>query len=255
MLRKKTKKIFVRRAAFLLAGCALSLPASPSFSAENLQVRAVVKAYASATISVTISARVKALPFREGQSFRKGEVLVSFDCDRYIADLRAKKAAFKARALVAKNNTRLLRHQAVGKNELAVSISQMAEAEAVKDGQAALVKQCKIAAPYDGKMVERLINTHEIPAPNQPLFKIIDRSKVEVKLIVPSRWLVWLKPNTPFVIHLDETGNVLRARVTRMGAIVDAVSQTVKVTGELLSPSNKVLPGMSGTATFSYTGS
>ena len=255
VMKNKNKNIKVKWAGLLLAGCFVMSSTSSSFSAEPLKVRAVIKANASATISVAISARVKALPFREGQSFNKGDVLVSFACDRYVADLRAKTAAYKARSLVAKNNTRLLRHQAVGKNELAVSISQMAEAEAVKDGQAALVRQCEIIAPYDGKMVERLINTHEIPAPNQPLFKIIDRSKVEVKLIVPSRWLVWLRPNISFVMQLDETGEVLRARVTRMGAIVDAVSQTVKVTGELLSPSNKVLPGMSGTATFSYTGS
>ena len=241
--------------AILLCSVATATPVTGLVAAELLQVRAVIKANASATISVGISAQVQSFPFREGQSFNKGDVLVSFACDRLKAELRAKKAAYKARALVARNNTRLLRHQAVGKNELAVSISQMAEAEAIKDGQAVLVRQCKIIAPYDGKMVERLVNTHEIPAPNQPLFKIIDRSQVEVKLIVPSKWLVWLKPNSLFDVRLDETGTVLQAKITRLGAVVDAVSQTVKVTGALLSPSKKVLPGMSGAATFTYTGS
>ncbi len=255
MLNNKIKKSKVKWLAILLGGLTMATPVSSCLAAEVLQVRAVIKANASATISVAISARVQTLPFREGQVFKKGDVLVSFSCDRYKADLRAKVAAFQARSLVAKNNTRLLRHQAVGRNELAVSISQMAEAEAVKDGQAALVRQCEILAPYDGKMVERLINTYEIPAPNQPLIKVIDRSQVEVKLIVPSKWLVWLKAETRFNVLLDETGTVLHAKVTRLGAVVDAVSQTVKVTGALVSPSKKVLPGMSGTATFSYTGS
>ncbi len=255
VVNNKNRKPKGKWMSFMLVGLVLVMPSSFAFSAEPLQVRAVLKANAAATISVAISARVLTLPFREGQSFNKGDELLTFSCDRYIADLRAKVAAFKARSLVAKNNTRLLRHQAVGRNELAVSISQMAEAEAVRDGQAALVRQCKIMAPYDGKMVERLINPHEIPAPNQPLFKIIDRSQVDVKLIVPSNWLGWLKPETRFDVRLDETGDVLRAKVTRLGAVVDAVSQTVKVTGALLAPSKKVLPGMSGTATFSYTGS
>ena len=224
-------------------------------AAEMLSARAIVVANAQATISVFLTAQVENLPFRAGQIFKKGDVIVGFDCARYLADLRARKAVYKARAQEANNNRRLLRHQAVGASEVAVSVARMEESKALVEVQVALVQQCVVKAPYNGRVVEQLINAHETPGANQPLVRIVDSSKSELELIVPSRWLVWLKPGSEFEFHVDETGARLRAKVSRLGAVVDAVSQTIKVTGELLNEKNMVLPGMSGTASFIYSGS
>jgi len=253
-----TKKSYRKAVWRLLAGAALlgAVMNLPAKAEQNLQARAIVKANAEATVSVSLSARIKALPFRAGQSFKKGDTVVSFDCDRFQADLRARQAIFSARQHEVKANRRLLRHQAIGANEVAVSVAQMEEAKALVDGQRALVKQCNVKAPFDGQMVERFINAHETPGANQPLIKIVDTSKTELELIVPSRWLVWLKKGSGFVFQVDETGARLQAKILRLGAVVDPVSQTIKITAVFSSNKmNEVLPGMSGTATFAYTGS
>ncbi|VAV96946.1 hypothetical protein MNBD_ALPHA08-1352 [hydrothermal vent metagenome] len=224
--------------------------------AEEQTARAIVKANAQATISIFLSARVKKLPFRAGQTFQKGQVIIAFDCARYRAELRAKQAVFSARKQEVTNNRRLLRFGAIGASEVAVSKSRMLEAEALVEMQQALVQQCIVKAPYSGRVVERLINENETPGPNQPLIKIVDVEKTELELIIPSRWLVWLTTGTNFSFRVDETGAVLEAKVSRLGAVVDAVSQTIRITGEFLSDQkNTVLPGMSGTATFTYSGS
>lgn len=221
-----------------------------------MNARAIVKANAQATISVFLTATVKRLPFRTGQAFNKGDVVVAFDCARYRADMRAKYAVFAARKQEMTNNRRLLRYKAIGASEVAVSKARMREAAALAEVQDALVQQCEVKAPYDGRVVERLINENETPGPNQPLIKIVDTSKTELELIVPSRWLVWLKAGTRFSFQVDETGQRLNAKVSRLGAVVDAVSQTIKITGEFVrEQKNTVLPGMSGTATFAYSGS
>ena len=229
---------------------------APAGAAETQTARAIVKANAKATISVFLTARVSQLPFRAGQSFARGSVIIGFDCARYLAELRAKKAILSARSQELAINNRLLRFGAIGASEVAVSRSRMQEAKALVEVQEALVKQCVIEAPYDGRVVERLINENETPGPNQPLIKIVDTSKPELELIVPSNWLVWLNTGTPFSFKVDETGKVLKAKISRLGAVVDAVSQTIKVTGEFSGEQkNSVLPGMSGTATFAFSGS
>ncbi len=232
----------------------LILGTAAAHAEETLQARAILKANAEATISVYLTATVKSLPFRAGQSFKKGDLIIAFDCERYIADLHARKAGFKAKARSASSKRRLLKFGAVGATELAIAEAQMQEARALVEKQDALIRQCEINAPYDGKVVERLINEHETPGPNQPLIKIIDTSKAEVELIVPSRWLVWLKPGSRFMLKVDETGVEVKAKVLRIGAVVDAVSQTVKITGGFVGNSLKVLPGMSGTAKFAFAG-
>lgn len=232
-----------------------ALPTRAAGAEEVLKSRAVVKARAEATISVFLTAKVVQLPFRNGQAFHKNDELVKFDCSRYVADLESKQAAYAARRETVTNNKRLLRHQAIGASEVSVSVAQMNEARALVEVQRALVRQCVVKAPWDGRVVEQLVNEHETPGPSKPLLKIVATAAPELELIVPSRWLVWLKVGKKFFFKVDETGEVLPVEVTRLGAVVDAVSQTIKMTGRISGNKNSVLPGMSGTATFSFSGS
>ncbi len=78
---------------------------------------------------------------------------------------------------------------------------------------------------------------------------------LEVEAIVPSKWLSWLKPKQSFQFVIDETGAEVSVRIVRLGAVVDPISQTIKVYGVLDEKNNLVLPGMSGTATFHNTDS
>jgi hypothetical protein len=80
--------------------------------------------------------------------------------------------------------------------------------------------------------------------------RILDDRDLEVKMLVPSLWLSWLGPGDRFDIHVDETGEVLAGRVTRLGALVDAVGQSIPVFAKLDTRSDKLIAGMSGTVRF-----
>ena len=64
---------------------------NPSRSAEFTldTIRGVVKPTMSAVISSEIQARITKLPFKDGQPFRKGNILVEFNCAKYEAELSA----------------------------------------------------------------------------------------------------------------------------------------------------------------------
>jgi multidrug efflux pump subunit AcrA (membrane-fusion protein) len=87
------------------------------------------------------------------------------------------------------------------------------------------------------------------------MLKIIDTSTLELDLIVPSKWLQWLKPGSPFTFAVDETGKSSGAVVDRLLPEVDPVSKTLKIIGRFNSTDNgQTIPGMSGTATFKAGG-
>jgi membrane fusion protein, multidrug efflux system len=104
-------------------------------------------------------------------------------------------------------------------------------------------------------MVQRIVQENESPAANQPLIKIVDTHNLEIETLIPSKWLNWVKPGMAFSFLVDETGHTMEAKLVRMGATVDAGSQTIKAFGVLKVLDLSVLPGMSGTATFSSSGS
>jgi membrane fusion protein, multidrug efflux system len=223
--------------------------------AEEKTARGVVRSLAEVTISVDYSARIKSIPALEGQSFQPGDTLISFDCDRFRAELMAARAHARAEQLVYANNRKLLDRGAIGANEVRVSQAQSEKAQAEAAAVQARIVDCTFKAPFEGRMVERMAQEFEIPAANQPLVRIVDMSRLEVEVILPSKWLMWMREGEPFRFKIDETDELVEATVKRLGSTVDPVSQTIKVYGVITNNKNSILPGMSGTAMFGSQGS
>ena len=165
------------------------------------------------------------------------------------AQLSAAEAAASAYRKTYDTNVELDHYKAIGTNEVAVSKANLGKASAEAQAIRAGTGQCSIVAPFAGTVVERIAHPHDVAAPGQPLMKIQGTGALEVELIVPSKWLTWLKPGTPFTFQLEETGGSVSGTVSRLGAAVDPVSKTMRVTGGIVA-SGTVLPGMSGTASF-----
>ena len=215
----------------------------------------VVKSGQEAVIASRMTALITALPLEAGQSFARGQILASFDCSQMKAQLTAAQAAASAYRKTYDTNVELDQYKAIGTNEVAVSRANLGKANAEAQAIAAGTGQCSIAAPFAGTVVERIAHPHDVAAPGAPLMKIQGSGDLEVELIVPSNWLTWLKPGTPFNFGIDETGGSVSGSIVRLGAAVDPVSKTMRVTGRIdVSGSGTVLPGMSGTAHFQQGG-
>ena len=219
-------------------------------SDSNYDARGVVIPNAEVTLGAGIAARIKLMPFKAGEEFRKGEALVVFDCARQNADLRGAKANLAKASSHHRGKVRLKARGAAGAQEVRDAAADMEVAKATVDGLQEVISLCKINAPFNGRVVERHAQTHEIPAANAPILTVVDDSTLEVDLIVPSTWLRWVSRGTRFEFDVDELGRSYTAQVDRLGAKVDAVSQTIKITGKFVDRPGNVLTGMSGTAKF-----
>ena len=219
-------------------------------SKDPFDARGVVVPNAEVTLGAGVTAPITAIPFKAGSAFSKGETLIGFDCGRQRADLRAAKASLSKASMYLRGKQRLLKRGAAGRQEVREAGADVQAATAQVEGLHTVVKLCTVRAPFDGRVVERHADPYETPGTNAPVLTVVDDSVLELDLIVPSTWLRWVKPGTAFEFEVDEVGRSFNARVARVGAKVDAVSQTVKLTGAFkLRPAN-VLAGMSGTAKF-----
>jgi multidrug efflux pump subunit AcrA (membrane-fusion protein) len=96
-----------------------------------------------------------------------------------------------------------------------------------------------------------MIQAYEMPLAGKPVISIVAEGGAEIELVVPSSWLIWLQTGAEFKFAVDETQKTYPGQITRIGAAVDAVSQTIKVYGRFSSAAaSDVLPGMSGAADF-----
>ena len=112
------------------------------------------------------------------------------------------------------------------------------------------MRRCKIRAPFNGRIAGLNAHLFETPERGARILQVVDSTSLEVDMILPSQWLKWLKPGMSFEVAVEETGASAIAEVVRIAAVIDPVSQTVKVTGRLTGATAGVLPGMSGPVLF-----
>lgn len=210
-------------------------------------IRVIVRSFETAAIASEVNARITYLPAREGDTFRKGDVLVEFDCRRAIAEHDAAEASMRELKAAYQSQLKLLEYKSTGTVAVEQALYQYEKAQAELRLYAVKLESCRILAPFDGVVTEKAAQVHEIAQPNQPLIKILNQSRVELVMMVPSAWLPRISGAT-FPVTIDETGQIHKVRVLQSTGLIDPVSQTSRVIAELVGPAQDVLPGMSGVA-------
>jgi RND family efflux transporter MFP subunit len=233
-----------------LAAALVALPVLWPIVACALEepVRGVVRASQEAWLSTELNARIRHIPRKEGDAFAKGDPLISFDCQKYESELRAARAEQEVNWIVYNNSLELDRRKAIGRFEVDQNKAKFEKAKAQADTLAVRTSECTILAPFDGRVSELKAREHEISSPNQPLIRIVATANLEIEMILPSHSMRWLRVQTEFPVKIDETESEHTARVQRIAATVDSVSQTVKIFAVFTRADERILPGMSLTA-------
>ena len=220
-----------------------SLVVAPAMGQE---LRAQLSPRDYTTLAAEIGAKVEKIAVREGDRFSKGQVLIAFDCLVQRANLAEARASVSAADKTVAVNKRLLELQTIGKLESEVAQAELDKARAKDAAGAAVVAKCSVPAPFDGRVVEQKVRSQQFVQPGQALLDILDDSVLELDFVVPSKWLVWLKPGHAFQVAIDETAKSYPVKLTRVGARIDPISQSVKVTGAIGGHFPELTAGMSG---------
>ena len=219
-------------------------------ASKNDRIRVQFVAYQQSVLSSELSAKIAAMPFREGDTFRQGQTLVSFDCSLFYAQLNKAEATAVAARQTLKVDQRLEQLDSIGSLDVDLAQAKVKETEAEAGAMRATVAKCTLAAPFSGRVAKLDAQAFEFVSPGKPLIEILDTHRLELQMIVPSKWLAWLKPGQHFSVRVDELDREFKAHVVRLGAKIDPVSQSVSLAGEVDGAHAELLPGMSGSATF-----
>ncbi|MGQ3050360.1 MAG: efflux RND transporter periplasmic adaptor subunit [Roseateles sp.] len=214
------------------------------------RIRTQLSSRNAVTISSELAARIATLSLHEGDAFRTGQLLVGFDCSLYHSQLRKAEASIEAANALVQSNLRLAELNSIGKFEVQQAQAKLKEAQAEAATTRTVVSRCAINAPFNGRVAKRLAAAHQYVSTGTPLLEILETGQLEVQMIVPSKWLAWLKPGVTFNVEVEELAKTFPAKVKRLGAQIDPVSQSVAVVGVIDGNHPQLLPGMSGWATY-----
>lgn len=224
----------------------LHLHAETGFGIDRNEMRAQLSPQRYTTLSAELGAKINQITVKEGESFRTGDILIKFDCKLQAAQLDKAKAQLASAENIFAGNQRLAELNSVGQVELRNSEAEVAKAKADVAFLETTLEKCTITAPFNGRAAEQKAREQQFVQQGQALMEIIDDSTLELEFIVPSKWLVWLKPGHKFHVRIDETGKSYPARLLRIAAKADPVSQSVKAVAVIDGQFPDLIAGMSG---------
>jgi RND family efflux transporter MFP subunit len=221
------------------------------------------------TLSSKLDETIQALAVEEGQSVRKGDVLLAFD-DRLIAArirMAEKEADFEARIARARATVRyregeLKRNRQAGDvvtgEELAQSAhavelarlelktleTQRALALATLDYYKAQAENYVLRAPIDGVVSRVWIETGEMAQKGQPLVEMISPDRLEVRVHLPETCAL-LQPGRRALVRFQALEQkVFEGKVTIVAPYVESASGTLEVRVLVTPATPAVKPGM-----------
>jgi len=220
--------------------------ASEVYALDRLEMRAQLSPQRFTTLSSELAAKIKRISVKEGERFEAGQPLVEFDCSLQAAQLSKARAQLSATKNTWRGNKRLAELNAIGKVELRNSEAEMMKARADVRFLEVTLQKCRLNAPYDGRVAEQKAREQQFVQAGQPLLEIFDDSALELEFIAPSRWLVWLKPGHRFEVLIEDTKKTYPAKLLRIAARADPVSQSIKAVGVIDGNYPELIAGMSG---------
>lgn len=222
------------------------VPATNQYVISDATYRVILTPRHRTTLSAQVPAAVTKITKKIGDSFKEGEILLQLDDTIFKAqEKRSQAHVEKGQALVAAQK-QLYNDKIASLTELRTAESDLATAEAELAIASEAVKNCIFKAPYDGKIVAYNIEEWELAQVGDKLLDIVDDNVLIAKTLVLSKDLSRIKPGDTLTIKLDDTGETIKAEVSRVGAVIDPASSTVEVEADIDNKEGLFKSGSSG---------
>lgn len=217
---------------------------------ENL-VPALLIAPIQTTLASPMFGRVSKHNASLGSSFKKGSLLISFECADRDAQVGMGEAEYASAQIAYENKLKLQGLSQAGEIEVQLAATEASRTKAQLDYFQALADQCDVRAPFSGKVSNVLVKPYQGVGQGEALLDIISTSGLKVVMNIPANWLNQVKVKDSVIISINETGESYKAILTAINSTVDSVSHTIEVEAEIIDAPTNLLPGMSGSAQFS----
>jgi len=230
----------------------------------NLGVKVVITPSKRAILSSRIFSTINKFHFKEGESFKKNDLLAELDDKYYLESLNKANSAFLAAEnevqFASKNfkqGQRLFDNNNLSELELEQrrfekTKAEITQTQMVSDLEIARFnyESCKITAPFAGRVVMHIVKEFEdlsSARTGKQVIEIINDHILKATMFLPSSQFNKVKLGDKLMIKIEETGKVYSAKVLEKAAEMDALSRTFELRAELDNSSKELRAGMVGT--------
>ena len=220
-------------------------PAQYSLLNDEIEALGNIEASESIIVTSKVSEVVTSINFDDGQSVKKGQLLVQLRDAEQRAQVRIADVNLKNNERELNRIKTLVEEQSVAELEQDRLQTEIDTAKANRDSAIADLKDRQIKAPFDGVLGLRQISVGSLVTPGTEITTLDNISTLKLDFTVPERYLQVLKPGK--VVEASSVaypGDVFKGTVKSIDSRVDPVTRAVVVRALLNNPDARLLPGM-----------
>ena len=210
-------------------------------------------------LNARIAGDVIDVPVREGQSVAAGAVLVrqnNLDAQSRLAQAEAAVQSSRAELETAREQMKKFRvlsqQNFFSRNDLEKAETQVAVYTAqVRANEAAVLMTKKalndavLRAPFGGVVAERLVEPGQLVMPNTPLLRLVDLSKLELAIQLPSSEIARVHEGQTLTFSVDAFGDEkFKARVIRLNPLAKASNRRITVYAAVSNADQRLRGGL-----------
>lgn len=218
---------------------------------DGLLVPGTLVANDRVELASELSGRVVEINFKEGQSVKKGDVLVRLNDDELQAQLIRAEYQYKLLGQKLERQEILLKKEAVSREDYDQVSTEYNVLRQDIEQLKIKIEKMKIRAPFNGMIGFRYISNGAMLMPNSVVANIVDASNLIVEFSVPEKYvfnnLIGRKTN----FTVEGNSRKYTASVYAVDPEVDIKTRTILIRARFNNSSGELRPGMSARVSLS----
>ena len=212
---------------------------------DDTQTIGSLKSRQGVTLRPEVSGRITQLNFKDGERVKKGQLLVQFDDQLQLAQVKQSQAELSIALANHKRNQDLVAQNFISKRSVDESAANLEVAQAKLVLSQATAARLKITAPFDGITGIRTVNVGDYLKDGGDIVNIEDIAAVFVDFRLPERFQTKVKKGQTAQIDLDALpGRKFTAMILAIDPLVDANGRSVGVRACIDNRQGQLRPGM-----------
>lgn len=213
---------------------------------DRFEALGTIEAENAVSIVSEIDAVVEQLPFREGETIKKGALIAQLDDSQLAAELK------RAEALRDQNQANYNRMKSVvdqgagSAQDLDDALANLKVANANLGLAKARFDKTRILAPFSGSIGARRVSPGAFLRTGQIITDLAQIDRLRINFSAPERYLSKLKRGAK--VNVSTTaypGTELQGEIDVIDPVLDAVTRSARIIAVMANPGERFKPGMS----------
>lgn len=212
---------------------------------DQFQALGTANANEAVTITTKVAGIVRNVNFEEGQTAKRGEVLIELDDREARATLAVSTAQLRNARMLHERAQQLLKSNNIPLAKVDELFSALQASESQVEAAKARLADLQIVAPFDGRIGLRRISPGSLVTQNTAITTLDDTSIIKLDFSVPETLLANVKVGSTVDARNDvNPDRRYQGTVRTINSRIDPVTRAVEIRAHVNNDDNSIKPGM-----------